>query len=104
MVTDVQHKDSNADFIKIDRILPVVDCVRGTGISYKRLTFRGHDGSLHPFAVQYPAARHCRREERIQQLLRMFNEYALPPPQAASMQLSEFQFWKLTFVGFWRGR
>jgi transformation/transcription domain-associated protein len=70
----LQHKDSNADFIKIDRILPVVDNVRGHGISYKRLTFRGHDGSLHPFAVQYPAARHCRREERIAQLLRMFNE------------------------------
>jgi len=74
----LQHKDSNADFIKIDRILPVVDNVRGHGISYKRVTFRGHDGSLHSFAVQYPAARHCRREERIQQLLRMFNEYILP--------------------------
>lgn len=70
-----QHKDNNADFIKIDRVLPVVDNVRGHGISYKRLTIRGHDGSLHPFAVQYPAARHCRREERIAQLLRMFNEY-----------------------------
>jgi hypothetical protein len=56
-------------------MLPVVDSVRTYGISYKRLTFRGHDGSLHPFAVQYPAARHCRREERIAQLFRMFNEY-----------------------------
>jgi transformation/transcription domain-associated protein len=74
IATNVQHKDSNADFIKIDRILPVVDNVRGHGVSYKRLTFRGHDGSLHPFAVQYPAARHCRREERISQLFRMFNE------------------------------
>lgn len=71
-----QHKDNNSDFIKIERIMPVIDNVRGHGISYKRLTFRGHDGSLHPFAVQYPAARHCRRDERIAQLLRMFNEYA----------------------------
>ena len=82
-----QHKDNNADFVKIDRILPVVDNVRGHGISYKRLTFRGHDGSLHPFAVQYPAARHCRREERIAQLLRMFNEYG---PKLAETDLTGF--------------
>ena len=34
---------------------------------------RGHDGSVHAFAVQHPAARHCRREERILQLFRIFN-------------------------------
>lgn len=34
---------------------------------------RGHDGSLHQFAIQYPAARHCRREERIIQLFRILS-------------------------------
>lgn len=66
-----------------------MDNVRGHGISYKRLTFRGHDGSLHPFAVQYPAARHCRREERIAQLLRMFNEYNLLKTKVANI----VEFW-----------
>ncbi|ODV96782.1 hypothetical protein PACTADRAFT_39977 [Pachysolen tannophilus NRRL Y-2460] len=68
------NKDNNSHFIKIERFFPVVDLVRGPASCYKRLTIRGHDGSLHPFAVQFPAARHCRREERIFQLFRIFNE------------------------------
>ncbi|KAG8428659.1 transcription-associated protein 1 [Metarhizium acridum] len=35
---------------------------------------RGHDGSGHSWAVQHPAARHCRREERILQLFRHLNQ------------------------------
>lgn len=66
-------KDNNMHFVKIDRFLPVVDVVRGVGFCFRRLTIRGHDGSLHPFAVQYPAARHCRREERVAQLFKMLN-------------------------------
>lgn len=69
----LQHKDSNADFIRIDRFLATLDVVRGNGICYRRITMRGHDGSLHQFAIQYPAARHCRREERIIQLFRILS-------------------------------
>ncbi|SCW01236.1 LAFE_0D08130g1_1 [Lachancea fermentati] len=68
------NKDSNAHFVKIARFLPHVDFVRGTHSSYRRLTIRGHDGSLNSFAVQYPAVRHSRREERMFQLFRLFNE------------------------------
>jgi transformation/transcription domain-associated protein len=68
-----EHKDNNMHFVKIDRFLPTVDVVRGFGICYRRLTIRGHDGSVHPFAVQYPAARHCRREERVAQLFKILN-------------------------------
>ncbi|SCU93131.1 LADA_0G01508g1_1 [Lachancea dasiensis] len=68
------NKDSNAHFVKIARFLPYVDFVRGTHSSYRRLTIRGHDGSLHSFAVQYPAVRHSRREERMFQLFRLLNE------------------------------
>ncbi|OLL22884.1 Transcription-associated protein 1 [Neolecta irregularis DAH-3] len=67
------HKDNNNDFIKILRFLPTLEVVRGNGICYRRLTIRGHDGSQHPFHVQYPAARHCRREERIVQFFRILN-------------------------------
>ncbi|KAL2863263.1 histone acetyltransferase TRA1 [Aspergillus lucknowensis] len=69
----LQHKDKNQDFIRIDRFLPDIDLVRGIGVCHRRLKIRGHDGSVHPFAVQHPAARHCRREERILQLFRIFN-------------------------------
>lgn len=68
------NKDNNTHFVKIARFLPHVDFVRGTHASYRRLTIRGHDGSLHSFAVQYPAVRHSRREERMFQLYRLFNE------------------------------
>ncbi|CAZ79218.1 unnamed protein product [Tuber melanosporum] len=67
------HKDNNKDFVRIDRFLPRVDVVRGYGVCHRRLKLRGHDGSVHTFAIQHPAARHCRREERILQLFRIFN-------------------------------
>ena len=69
----LQHRDKNTDFTRIERFMPTVDIVRGIGVCHRRLTIRGHDGSIHPFAVQHPAARHCRREERILQLFRLFN-------------------------------
>ena len=69
----LQHRDKNQDFIRIERFLPSVDLVRTVGFSHRRLKIRGHDGSVHPFAVQHPAARHSRREERILQLFRIFN-------------------------------
>lgn len=67
------HKDGNSNFVRLDRFLPKVDLIRGHGVCYRRLTMKGHDGSIHPFAVQFPAARHCRREERIAQLFRILN-------------------------------
>jgi len=70
----LQHKDKNQDFIRIERFLPNVDLVRANGMSHRRLKIRGHDGSVHAFAVQHPAARHCRREERILQLFRQLNQ------------------------------
>jgi transformation/transcription domain-associated protein len=69
----LQHRDKNSDFVRIERFLPNVELVRGIGICHRRLTIRGHDGSIHPFAIQFPAARSSRREERILQLFRIFN-------------------------------
>ncbi|KAF4120545.1 transformation/transcription domain-associated protein [Geosmithia morbida] len=70
----LQHLDKNQDFIRIERFLPNVDLVRTISASYRRLRMRGHDGSLHSWAVQHPAGRHCRREERIFQLFRDLNQ------------------------------
>ncbi|QPG74496.1 hypothetical protein FOA43_001826 [Brettanomyces nanus] len=68
------NTENNRHFIKIERFMPTLELIRGPSACYKRLTIRGHDGSLHPFAVQFPAARHCRREERMFQLFRLFND------------------------------
>lgn len=69
----LQHRDKNQDFVRIERFLPDVDLVRGVGFCHRRLKIRGHDGSVHPFAIQCPSARNSRREERILQLFRIFN-------------------------------
>ncbi|EPY52670.1 PIKK/TRRAP protein kinase Tra1 [Schizosaccharomyces cryophilus OY26] len=66
-------RDSNNDFVRLERFIPNVDLIRGHNICYKRLTMRGYDGILYPFALQYPATRHSRREERMHQLLRSIN-------------------------------
>lgn len=70
----LQHKDNNKDFIRIERFMPDVDLLRGIGVSHRRLWIRGHDGSVHPFAVQHPAPRTSRREERVLQLCRFLND------------------------------
>lgn len=71
------NKDNNTHFVKIERFLPTIDLARGTNACYKRMKIRGHDGSLHTFAVQFPAARHCRREECLFQLFRIFDDSLL---------------------------
>lgn len=68
------NKDSNSHFVKIERFLPTIDLARGSNACYKRMKIRGNDGSLHTFAVQFPAARHCRREESLFQLFRIFDD------------------------------
>ncbi|KAK9451927.1 uncharacterized protein V1518DRAFT_41913 [Limtongia smithiae] len=67
------HKDSNVLFVKFERFLPRIEIVRTQGLCYRRITIRGSDTKLYPFTIQYPAARHCRREERITQLFRILN-------------------------------
>jgi transformation/transcription domain-associated protein len=67
------HRDKNSDFVRIERFLSDVDLVRGVGVCHRRIKIRGHDGSTHPFAIQFPTARSARREERIIQLFRIFN-------------------------------
>ncbi|KAI7885947.1 uncharacterized protein EV154DRAFT_427566 [Mucor mucedo] len=66
-------KDNANDFLRIDRFLPEVEIIRSYGNCYRRLTIRGHDGTIHPFLIQNPVARQFRREERLMQLFRMLN-------------------------------
>lgn len=66
-------RDGNQDFVKIDKFDSMVGVIRRHGTSYRRLVIRGTDGQLHPFAVQNPAGRQTRREERILQLFRFLD-------------------------------
>ncbi|WPK23814.1 hypothetical protein PUMCH_001060 [Australozyma saopauloensis] len=68
------NKDNNDHFVKIERFLPTIELIRGTNACYKRIKIRGHNGSLHSFTVQFPAARQCRREECLFQLFRIFDD------------------------------
>ena len=84
----LQHRDKNSDFIRIERFLPDVDLIRTVGFSHRRLKIRGTDGSIHSFAVQHPAARHSRREERTLQLFRIFNGILAKRKEARRRNLS----------------
>ncbi|KAF2718982.1 hypothetical protein K431DRAFT_252186 [Polychaeton citri CBS 116435] len=83
----LQHHDKNQDFVRIERFLPVVDLVRGVTSSHRRIKIRGHDGSVHPFAIQHPVPRSSRREERILQLFRIFNSTLLKKKESRRRNL-----------------
>lgn len=68
------HKDRNQDFVRIERFLPEISLTRAGGLCFRRLKIRGHDGSTHCFTIQHPTPRTCRREERMMQMFRFFND------------------------------
>ncbi|THH03836.1 hypothetical protein EW145_g5969 [Phellinidium pouzarii] len=65
--------DNALQFSRIRQFGPKFEICRGQGYCYKRIIIHGHDGMKYTFAVQQPAARWCRREERVMQLFRTFN-------------------------------
>ncbi|KAI5124824.1 hypothetical protein M0805_005454 [Coniferiporia weirii] len=65
--------DGPQQFSRIRQFGPKFEICRGQGYCYKRIVIHGHDGVKYTFAVQQPAARWCRREERVMQLFRTFN-------------------------------
>ncbi|WWC92285.1 uncharacterized protein L201_007239 [Kwoniella dendrophila CBS 6074] len=69
----VHHVDQGEEFIKIARFAPKAELGRGHGHCFRRITMVGNNGSSYTFHVQMPAARHCRREERLTQLFRIMN-------------------------------
>ena len=70
-----QHIDPGEELVKIARFVPKVELGRGHGHCYRRLLMMGTNGAVYTFNVQLPAARHCRREERLTQLFRIMNSY-----------------------------
>lgn len=69
-----QLVDGPQQFSRIKQFGSKFEICRGQGFCYKRIVIIGHDGVKYNFAVQQPAARWCRREERVTQLFRTFNQ------------------------------
>lgn len=67
------NKDNNNHFVKIERFLTKIDLVRESTACYKRITIRGHDGSLHLFLIQFSQPNQCRRDEFMFQLFQFFD-------------------------------
>jgi phosphatidylinositol kinase/protein kinase (PI-3 family) len=70
-----QDKDTNQNFVRIQRFGPKFENCRTNVQCWRRITLVGHDSSKTSFAIQNPASRHARREERLMQILRTFNGY-----------------------------
>lgn len=69
----VQHVQADMEMVKIARFAPKVELARGHGHCFRRITMIGDNGTSYTFSVQMPAARHCRREERLTQVFRIMN-------------------------------
>ena len=83
-------RDNNKNFIRIGRFQSEIDILRSHLSCMRRLTILGHDGSVNPFIVQHPAARHCRREERIIQLFRILNSILERKKETRSRNISYY--------------
>lgn len=62
--------------MKIDRFMPTVQIVEKHNTFAKRIVIRGHNGKLYTYLIMQDAGLgDTRCEERVLQLLRMFNHY-----------------------------
>lgn len=68
-----EERDNNQAFVKLQKFATKYENCRTQSYCFRRFTMIGNDNSKTSFAVQIPSARHCRREERVFQVLRMFN-------------------------------
>ncbi|KAJ7179098.1 FAT domain-containing protein [Mycena filopes] len=68
-----EDKDSNQNFIRIQKFGPRFENCRTHGFTWKRIIIHGTDNSKTAFSIQLNATRSSRREERVMQIFRTFN-------------------------------
>ncbi|KAF7352758.1 hypothetical protein MVEN_01242100 [Mycena venus] len=68
-----EDKDSNQNFIRIQKFGPKFENCRTHGITWKRIIIHGSDNSKTAFSIQLNSTRYSRREERVMQIFRTFN-------------------------------
>ncbi|KAJ1966774.1 transcription-associated protein 1 [Dispira parvispora] len=76
------------DLVRIDHFLPEVTFVRGYGYCHRRISIRGHNGVIYPFLVQQPVSRQSRREERMLQMFRIFDNLLETQRESRRRELS----------------
>lgn len=79
-----QDKDSNQNFVRIQRLDSKFEYMRANGYCWRRITIIGSDNSRTAFTVQNPYHRSFRREERVAQMFRTFNGYVVQLGRAFS--------------------
>ncbi|GLB33849.1 putative PI3 PI4-kinase family protein [Lyophyllum shimeji] len=68
-----EDKDSNQNFVRIQKFAPKIENCRSSGLCWRRFTVHASDNSKITFSVQLPGYRQYRREDRVMQVLRTFN-------------------------------
>ncbi|KAJ7498882.1 hypothetical protein FB451DRAFT_1427318, partial [Mycena latifolia] len=68
-----EDKDSNQNFIRIQKFGPKFENCRTHGFTWKRIIIHGTDNSKTSFSIQLNSTRYSRREERVMQIFRTFN-------------------------------
>ncbi|KAF9453072.1 FAT-domain-containing protein [Macrolepiota fuliginosa MF-IS2] len=68
-----EDKDTNQNFVKIQKFASKFELGRSNGTCWKRFTLHGNDNTKTSFMVQIPCHRQCRREDKVMQVLRTFN-------------------------------
>ncbi|RKP14820.1 FAT domain-containing protein [Piptocephalis cylindrospora] len=81
-------RDASTHFVKLERFEPIVEVIRDAGACSRRLRVRGQDGSVHRLLLQHPTPRVVRREERMQQFMRLMNDLLARRWPARSMALA----------------
>ncbi|KAF7355349.1 hypothetical protein MSAN_01451500 [Mycena sanguinolenta] len=83
-----EDKDSNQNFIRIQKFGPKFENCRTHGITWKRITIHGTDNSQTAFSIQLNSTRYSRREERVMQIFRTFNGALVRKKESRKRNLS----------------
>ncbi|KAJ7638852.1 FAT domain-containing protein [Roridomyces roridus] len=83
-----EDKDSNQNFIRIQKFGPKFENCRTHGFTWKRIVIHGTDNSKTTFSIQVNITRNSRREERVMQIFRTFNGSLMRKPQSRKRNLS----------------
>ncbi|KAJ7507855.1 hypothetical protein B0H11DRAFT_2271401 [Mycena galericulata] len=83
-----EDKDSNQNFIRIQKFGPKFENCRTHGGTWKRIIIHGNDNSKTSFSIQLNTTRYSRREERVMQIFRTFNGALMRKPQSRKRNLS----------------
>lgn len=77
-------------YVRISRIMPLVESVERYNSYCRRISIRGHNGKIYPFLISNEGTYYyeCRKEEHVMQLMRMINTYLSKQKETACRSLN----------------